>query len=72
MGHALTRRAPRRRPESRAGRDRAREAAPGGSPTSRGGAYLVGALRSGEAEAEVEAHLDELSALADTAGFEAS
>ena len=72
MGHALTRRAPRRRPESRAGRDRAREAAPEGSPTSRGGAYLVGALRSGEAEAEVEAHLDELSALADTAGFEAS
>lgn len=35
----------------------------------RGGAYLVGAVRPGLTNAEVEAHLDELTALADTAGF---
>ncbi len=35
----------------------------------RGGAYLVGPMTGQESSAETEAHLDELAALADTAGF---
>ncbi|UCF68087.1 MAG: GTPase HflX [Acidobacteriota bacterium] len=36
----------------------------------RGGAYLVGVVHPATSTAEVEAHLDELAALADTAGFD--
>ncbi len=39
------------------------------SADRRGGAYLVAAVRPGLRQIEVEGHLDELSALGDTAGF---
>jgi GTP-binding protein HflX len=35
----------------------------------RGVAYLIGVLGPGQSEAELDAHLDELASLADTAGF---
>lgn len=45
---------------------------PGGNDGANGalrGAYLVGVVRPGASSLETDAHLDELSALADTAGF---
>ncbi|MBP7149033.1 MAG: GTPase HflX [Acidobacteria bacterium] len=40
-----------------------------GEPALRGGAYLVGVARAGAVTGDVEEHVDELAALADTAGF---
>lgn len=39
------------------------------STEERGSAYLIGVLGPQQSEAEVDAHLDELASLADTAGF---
>lgn len=46
-----------------------RNALPTAGSQGRGRAYLVGAIRPGSGQADTDAHLDELSALADTAGF---
>ncbi len=70
MGRPLTSRASRRRHAPRADRDSAGDGAFDAASGGRGRAYLVGAIRSGQLEADVEAHLAELSALADTAGFD--